>query len=94
MENELKEGTLATFSRSQPSLCLVWHRLCAAPMPVTTPQGPEAGGPSSSILAGDTYREFSWPRGFWPPSQHQLADGGRRDPRPRGRCPGQLHSPR
>jgi hypothetical protein len=64
MENELEDGTRATFisRHSHPSLCPVRHRLCAAPMPVTTPPGPEAYSLSSSILAGDTYQAFSWPR--------------------------------
>jgi hypothetical protein len=99
MENELEDGTRATFisRRGHPSLCSVRHRLCAGPMPVTTPPGPEADGLSSSILAGDTYRAFSWPRRFWPASRHQFADGERRDPCPHGRCPGQrlgAHWPR
>jgi hypothetical protein len=84
MENELEDGTRATFiSRdSHPSLCSVRHRLCAAPMPVTTPPGPEAYSLSSSILAGDTYQAFSWPRKFSPASQHQFADGERRGDAP------------
>jgi hypothetical protein len=91
MENELEDGTRATFisRHSHPSLCSVRHRLCAAPMPVTTPRGPEAYSLSSSIPAGDTYQAFSWPRKFSPASQHQFADGERREPCRHEWCPGQ-----
>jgi hypothetical protein len=50
MENELEDGTRATFisRHSHPSLCSVRHRLCVAPMPVTTPPG--AGGLQPQLI--------------------------------------------
>ncbi len=101
MENELEDGTRATFisRRSHPSLCSVRHRLCAAPMPVTTPPG---RGRRLTASAHPSWQatpigHLAGPEDSGRHHKHQFADGERRDPCRHGRCPGQrlgAHWPR